>query len=109
MAATDPAQVFLAPAVQAQRPAARGPGRVTSLGDAAHVMPPDRGSGANLALADAARLTAALARLDGRDPAALLGAVGGAERDMVEQAFAVSEAGPAARAGRAARTARDRR
>jgi 2-polyprenyl-6-methoxyphenol hydroxylase-like FAD-dependent oxidoreductase len=95
VAATDPAQVFLAPAAQARRPDAREPRRVTSLGDAAHVMPPDRGSGANLALADADRLVAALAGLDGRDRAALLRAVGQAEREMVDQAFAVSEAGPA--------------
>jgi 2-polyprenyl-6-methoxyphenol hydroxylase-like FAD-dependent oxidoreductase len=94
VAATDPGQVFLAPAQQAQRPAAWAPGRVTTLGDAAHVMPPDRGSGANLALADAARLATALTALDGRDATALLRAVGAAEREMVEQAFAVSEAGP---------------
>jgi 2-polyprenyl-6-methoxyphenol hydroxylase-like FAD-dependent oxidoreductase len=93
--AGDPAAAFLAPGLTAGRPASWSPSRVTTMGDAAHAMPPDRGSGANLALADAARLVAALARVDDDDRAGLLRAVGHSERVMVEQAFAVSDAGPA--------------
>ena len=102
IAAADPAQTFLAPVLIAQRPEPWSPSRVTAIGDAVHVMPADRGSGANLALADAARLATALGTplADGAEAgsgnadAALLAAIGAAEREMVEHAFAVSEAGP---------------
>jgi 2-polyprenyl-6-methoxyphenol hydroxylase-like FAD-dependent oxidoreductase len=98
VAAADPAQTFVAASLQAIRPDPWVPSRVTVIGDAAHVMPADRGSGANLALADAARLHAALTDRSGEDRTALLAAVGAAERQMVELAFAVSEAGPTVRA-----------
>lgn len=95
VSAADEPATFLATSARAERPASWDPSRVTVIGDAAHAMPPDRGSGANLALADAARLVAALRDVDGADRAALLAAVGRTEVAMVDQAFGVSEAGPA--------------
>lgn len=97
IAAGEPDATFLAPTLQAERPPPWPPSRIVVIGDAAHVMPPDRGSGANLALADAADLVRAVSALDNRqapDDAALLSALAASQAVMVGRAFEVSE-GPA--------------
>jgi len=69
-------------------------GRVTLLGDAAHVMPPQRGVGANNAFEDARRMTRAL--VDGAGP--LASRVAAYEREMLARARrAIDDSDDAAR------------
>lgn len=69
-------------------------GRVTLLGDAAHVMPPQRGVGANNAFEDARRLVRAL--VDGEGPIAAR--VAAYEREMLARAArAIEDSDDAAR------------
>ncbi|WP_426512314.1 FAD-dependent oxidoreductase [Dactylosporangium sp. McL0621] len=63
------------------------PTRVTLLGDAIHAMAPPQGSGANLALLDAARLCEALT-----GPGELLPAIGAYETHMTATGFAAVRA-----------------
>jgi 2-polyprenyl-6-methoxyphenol hydroxylase-like FAD-dependent oxidoreductase len=64
-----------------------GDGPVTLLGDAVHAMPPSRGSGANLALRDAARLCRRLLAAH-RGEVALRTALDDYEEVMVREGFA---------------------
>ncbi len=94
IAGGEPDATFLAPTLQAERPPPWVPSPIVAIGDAAHVMPPDRGSGANLALADAADLVQGLTALDNQrapDHAALLATLAASQAVMVQRAFAVSE------------------
>ncbi|MGP3959848.1 FAD-dependent monooxygenase [Nonomuraea sp. 3N208] len=64
--------------------------RVTLLGDAAHAMSPAGGAGANLALSDAAALTAALTR-----GGLLIPALRSHEHQMIDAGFAAVRASAA--------------
>jgi 2-polyprenyl-6-methoxyphenol hydroxylase-like FAD-dependent oxidoreductase len=66
------------------------PSRVTVLGDAIHAMSPARGSGANLALRDAQRLSDTLTSLTAGDE--LVDAVGRYEAGLREEGYAAVEA-----------------
>ena len=104
VAAADPEATFAAPIRISPGPEPWQPSRVTVLGDAIHAMPPDRGSGANLALADAARLCAAIAEVSegesarpiGAEPHPLLSAIARSEREMLLTAFSTASQGPTA-------------
>jgi len=78
------------------------PSRVTVLGDAIHAMSPARGSGANIALQDAALLSSALtsAAADGAD---VVAAIGDYERQMREYGYAAVAASRQAEAETGAR------
>jgi 2-polyprenyl-6-methoxyphenol hydroxylase-like FAD-dependent oxidoreductase len=87
--------------VRTSRPvAAWTPTRVTVLGDAIHAMSPARGSGANIALRDAAQLSAALLAAS---PGAEVAAIGAYEQQMREYGFAAVAASREAERGHAAR------
>ncbi|HXP18941.1 MAG TPA: NAD(P)/FAD-dependent oxidoreductase [Streptosporangiaceae bacterium] len=74
-------------AIRSARPvAAWPPGRVTMLGDAIHATTPVGGTGANVALRDAALLTRCLADVD-RRRADLLGAISEYESRMRDYGF----------------------
>jgi 2-polyprenyl-6-methoxyphenol hydroxylase-like FAD-dependent oxidoreductase len=60
--------------------------RITLLGDAIHSMTPYRGIGANVAIKDAMQLARALMAAD-RGELALLDAIHGYEKDMIEYGF----------------------
>ncbi len=61
---------------------------VTMLGDAAHVMPPFAGEGANMAMRDALELSACLTAATGEN---LRDAIAGYEKDMRERAAAAAK------------------
>jgi salicylate hydroxylase len=91
LTSADPASCFPVAIRSAEPVDAWPPGRVTVLGDAIHVMTPAGGVGANTALRDAARLTAALAAVD-RGERPLAEAVGEYEADLREHGFAAVRA-----------------
>lgn len=77
------------------------PSRVTVLGDAIHAMSPAGGSGANIALRDAAVLCKALASASS-EPEGIVAAIGGYEAHMREYGYAALDASRDAAAGMAA-------
>jgi 2-polyprenyl-6-methoxyphenol hydroxylase-like FAD-dependent oxidoreductase len=76
------------------------PSRVTVLGDAIHAMSPARGSGANIALQDAALLCRTLTAVDGGD---VVAAIGHYEQQMREYGYAAVAASRQAEAETGAR------
>jgi len=82
---SDPASTFALTVRTGVEVAAWQPSRVTVLGDAIHAMQPAGGSGANVALRDAALLSRTLT---GCDPEAVVPAIGRYEREMTGYGFA---------------------
>lgn len=87
IAAADPAETFLVDVRCASEIGPWPATPVTLLGDAIHAMPPSRGSGANIALKDAWRLSVRLGDAAAGD-ASLLEAIGAYEADMRDYGFA---------------------
>jgi 2-polyprenyl-6-methoxyphenol hydroxylase-like FAD-dependent oxidoreductase len=83
----DEEQLVLSQVRSSQPPAPWVPTRVTLLGDAIHSMTPYRGIGGNIALKDAALLTAQLTQVH-RGEKPLLHAIAEYEGSMREYAFA---------------------
>jgi 2-polyprenyl-6-methoxyphenol hydroxylase-like FAD-dependent oxidoreductase len=87
--AAEPEETCFVKVAIGQRPPPREPTQVTLIGDAIHAVSPARGSGANLALADAGILGRQLARCAaGQVP--LRVAVGAYEAEMTSYAFAAA-------------------
>jgi 2-polyprenyl-6-methoxyphenol hydroxylase-like FAD-dependent oxidoreductase len=100
VARADVDETFLIRVRTALPVAAWPPTRVTVLGDAIHAMSPARGSGANIALRDAAQLSAALLAAS---QGAEVTAIGGYEQRMREYGFAAVAASRAAERDQAVR------
>ncbi|MEV6843046.1 NAD(P)/FAD-dependent oxidoreductase [Actinoplanes sp. NPDC051411] len=88
LAAAAADETFLVRVRSSVRVPAWPPSRVTLLGDAIHAMSPAGGSGANIALMDAANLTAALAGAGSE----VVTAIEAYERSMRDYGFAAVEA-----------------
>jgi 2-polyprenyl-6-methoxyphenol hydroxylase-like FAD-dependent oxidoreductase len=84
--AAEPDETCFVKVAVAQRPPPREPAEVTLVGDAIHAVSPARGSGANLALADAGILCRELVRAAaGELP--VRAAIGAYEAEMTDYAF----------------------